>query len=467
MTQGPRRTGLDKSAGRDADISFVSDGHDRLAGEEPVESEFHLRAVIERQPVALARVARDGTLLAVNETGLPMLGAQSLEQILGTSLAALAVPEQREPLEAFLNVLDIRASRHPGAPDGIHSSLLVFHDVTAMRRLEDAAEAAARRVKDEASPTREEWDDLRARHEALQQEKRDLAAEAALLRVEATYHRQAGNEQSSRLEALETSRAQALETADGLQAALDQRDAQIAELTERRAEDEQRQAVGAASELKETVEAHAARLAELGEQHAARIRDLESAHAVRISSLEQTLAEEQLAHERREAAFQHAAASAGTRSEVAALTVQIAQLEAAQAARASELAATHAARLAALQQTLIDEQTAHDQRVRELEQAAAARMAEAEQLHAEVVARNDALAAESRRAEEAFIAERRRLDEALQAARASDREAREALAAALTAQAESERRRTDLVQAIARLAHDAAPAHSLASAEAN
>ena len=52
----------------------------------PVEAEPHLRAVLETQPVVLTRVSKEGTFLAINESGLSMLGAQSLEQVLGTSL---------------------------------------------------------------------------------------------------------------------------------------------------------------------------------------------------------------------------------------------------------------------------------------------------------------------------------------------------------------------------------------------
>ena len=46
------------------------------------------------------------------------------------------------------HALDIRASRHPGAPDGIPSSLLTFHDVSALRRLTEHQRAAPERVCD-------------------------------------------------------------------------------------------------------------------------------------------------------------------------------------------------------------------------------------------------------------------------------------------------------------------------------
>ncbi len=140
----------------------------------PVEAEPHLRAVLERQPVALTRVGKDGTFLALNEAGLAMLGAQSLDQILGTSLMNMVQSEERKACQAFLDramggqrgsfevdlvgltgsrhTLELHANAHPGAPDAIPSVLISFRDVTESRRLEQSlVESATRQAEQEAA----------------------------------------------------------------------------------------------------------------------------------------------------------------------------------------------------------------------------------------------------------------------------------------------------------------------------
>ncbi len=140
----------------------------------PVEAELHLRAVLESQPVVLARVGKDGTFLAINEAGLSMLGAQSLEQLLGTSLMSLVATEEHPACRTFLDramggqrgsfeadlvgltgshhTFELHASAHPGAPDGIASTLISFRDVTESRRLERSlVEASTRQAEQEAA----------------------------------------------------------------------------------------------------------------------------------------------------------------------------------------------------------------------------------------------------------------------------------------------------------------------------
>ena len=140
----------------------------------PVEAEPHLRSVLEGQPVVLTRVGKDGTFLAINAAGLSMLGAQSLAQILGTSLMNMVEADERKACQAFLDraaggtrgsfevdligltgsrhTLELHASAHPGAPDGIASVLISFRDVTESRRLEQSlVEAAARQTEQEAA----------------------------------------------------------------------------------------------------------------------------------------------------------------------------------------------------------------------------------------------------------------------------------------------------------------------------
>jgi PAS domain S-box-containing protein len=138
----------------------------------PVEAEPHLRAVLERQPVVLTRVSKEGTFLAINEAGLSMLGAQTLEQVLGTSLMNMVDAGDRKACQAFIDravggqrgsyevdlvgltgarhTFELHGSAHPGAPDGIASILISFRDVTESRRLEQSlVEAAARQSEQE------------------------------------------------------------------------------------------------------------------------------------------------------------------------------------------------------------------------------------------------------------------------------------------------------------------------------
>ena len=140
----------------------------------PVSAEPHLRAVLESQPVVLTRVSKDGTFLAINEAGLSMLGAQSLEQILGTSLMNMVQADERKACQAFVDramggqrgsfevdlvgltgsrhTFELHASAHPGAPDAIASVLISFRDVTESRRLEQSlVEAATRQAEQEAA----------------------------------------------------------------------------------------------------------------------------------------------------------------------------------------------------------------------------------------------------------------------------------------------------------------------------
>ncbi len=103
-----------------------------------------------------------------------MLGAQSLEQILGTSLMNMVQTEERKACQAFLDramggqrgsfevdlvgltgsrhTLELHANAHPGAPDAIASVLISFRDVTESRRLEHSlVESATRQAEQEAA----------------------------------------------------------------------------------------------------------------------------------------------------------------------------------------------------------------------------------------------------------------------------------------------------------------------------
>jgi len=68
----------------------------RQIEEELRENENFLRAVIETEPECIKLLAPDGTLLMMNQAGLAMVGADSLDQVKGKSLYPLVLSEYRE-----------------------------------------------------------------------------------------------------------------------------------------------------------------------------------------------------------------------------------------------------------------------------------------------------------------------------------------------------------------------------------
>lgn len=298
----------------------------------PVGAEPHLRAVIEQQPVVLARVGKDGTFLAVNEAGLSMLGAQTLEQVLGSSLLSMvdqaergtcqalierALDGQRGSCEADLTgftsshqTLELHATAHPGAPDGIPSVLISFRDVTESRRLEQSlVDAAARQAEQEAewalernrlraelaAAARTETDQfaldeqftqlerqlaealevqaaLRSGHaeeiarlnDALAEERRRLDSQtASAAQLDGSDVELA--ELRGRFEALESERQQLLEMAELLKSEAEARQQTVAELTERieGIETERHQAFESTAALQRELDERQARLADL------------------------------------------------------------------------------------------------------------------------------------------------------------------------------------------------------------
>jgi PAS domain S-box-containing protein len=142
--------------------------------DEPGLEDLHLRAVLETQPVTLVRLGRDGTVLAVNDAALAVIGAERLEQILETSFGDLLEDDDRSGFLAFIDrvaaghrsslevsltaltgnrhTILLHATPHPGAPDGIDSVLVTLLDVTESRRLEQSlVEAMTRQADQEAA----------------------------------------------------------------------------------------------------------------------------------------------------------------------------------------------------------------------------------------------------------------------------------------------------------------------------
>jgi hypothetical protein len=221
-------------------------------------TEAHLRLILESQPVCLTRVgAPDGTFLAVNDAALSMLGAERLDQVLGTCFFDLLDESQRTACREFLtriaggergsfeadltslsgsrHNMQIHAVPHPQPVDGLPSALCTFRDLTEHRRLEAVVVENAGRGADEG--------------------------------------------QLQRLQELEATLAEHQAAREELVAAVAARETELAEVERARAE-----AVALAQELTEESEAQRTRLAEIEEfrEHAeARARELAEQTAAR------------------------------------------------------------------------------------------------------------------------------------------------------------------------------------------
>ncbi len=347
------------SAGSRADTDAVSksSGEPAVGVDATLAAEPHLRAVLETQPVILVRLARDGTFMAVNESGVSALGAERLEQLLGTSIAALLPQDERNSLLVFLekitsgnrgsleidltaltgtrHTMQLHAAPHPGAPDGIDSLLATLRDVTESRRLEQSlVEAMAKQTEQESAHEAE-----RARLAAELAEARSLGKAAEANEVAALERKLA--------EAAELRSALALQHAaevEGLTEALDERtrisDEQSARLNEMAASEQRLKA-----ELAEALARHESATAEGASARQA----LESARESANSAVQEVttrfeadvqalkdalnqamedqaqLAEQAATHEQTAAAHEQAASDA--RSRVAELERAVAELQ--------------------------------------------------------------------------------------------------------------------------------------------
>ncbi len=133
------------------------------------DSEEHLRAIVETTPECVKIVARDGTILQMNASGLAMVGAPSAEAVIGKNAYTRLVPEHREAFEAFIqhvcdgekgtlefDLLAFAGTRQHmethAAPlrmaDQTTVALMLTRDVTVRRTAEVALREADRR-KDE------------------------------------------------------------------------------------------------------------------------------------------------------------------------------------------------------------------------------------------------------------------------------------------------------------------------------
>ncbi len=348
----------------------------------PIGQEPHLRSVLESQPVTLIRLGRDGTVLAVNEAGLAVIGAERLEQILDTSFTALLSSTDRTAFIVFLervasghrgslevglttltgtgHSIQVHAAPHPGAPDGIDSVLVTLRDVTESRRLEQSlVDAMARQGEHQAAHEAERRrlvDDLeRARQGATD-------SEGFLAQI---------TELEARLRAADASRATAAEQhaaeVQGLTEALDERQ-QIGQEQATRLQQLADREAHLAAEVLALTEALDERQ-RTGQEQAARLQhlaDLEARHAELTNrheaaeALRAALAQE-LEQARLDAEEARAAASARYDTDVAALrdALNAAMNEQAEAAARAALETDGlAGRISVLETALAAAQTA-------------------------------------------------------------------------------------------------------------
>ena len=116
-----------------------------------------LRALLEKQPSCLMRIGNDGTLLAVNEVALTLLGARTLADILGTSFTdriqgdgtvwadfvrrvsqggSASTEFDMNDLAGLGRAVMMQGIPLTGHPDGNESLLVSVRDVTTARRLQ-------------------------------------------------------------------------------------------------------------------------------------------------------------------------------------------------------------------------------------------------------------------------------------------------------------------------------------------
>jgi len=146
-----------------------------------------LRALLEKQPSCLMRIGYGGTLLAVNEVALTLLGARTLADVLGTSFTdriqgdgtvwadfvrrvsqggSASTECDMNDLAGLGRAVMMQGIALTGHPDGNESLLVSVRDVTTARRLQaslqeqDDLRRTAQASLDEASASLR---DLRAR----------------------------------------------------------------------------------------------------------------------------------------------------------------------------------------------------------------------------------------------------------------------------------------------------------------
>ncbi|MEO6164437.1 MAG: PAS domain S-box protein, partial [Candidatus Binatia bacterium] len=138
----------------------------KRAAEELRQREQHLRAVIENTPECVKLVAADGTLLEINSSGLSMVQADSLDDVVGTNIYGLIAPEHhdayrtlhesvcagnRERLE--FQLVGLKGTRRwmsthaaPLADSGKLLHLAITRDITEQKAQQEALQASQDRL---------------------------------------------------------------------------------------------------------------------------------------------------------------------------------------------------------------------------------------------------------------------------------------------------------------------------------
>ncbi len=164
-------------------ISPVRDGTGRVVGASKVarditerkvaeralrNSEERFRAIVETTPECVKLVARDGTLLHMNSSGLAMVGADGADMVIGKNVYELIAPQDRQRFRVFNEAIcggekgrlefgivglqgEYRHMETHAAPlqsrDGDIVQLAVTRDITQRKRVEKALADAARQQK--------------------------------------------------------------------------------------------------------------------------------------------------------------------------------------------------------------------------------------------------------------------------------------------------------------------------------
>lgn len=135
------------------DITQRKQAEDRL-----LESEAHLRAVINNEPECIKIVDEQGLLTQMNPAGLAMIEADTLEQVAGRPVTGVIAPEYREAflqmhkrviagesMQLKFEVLGLKGGRRllethavPMEENGKRVQLAVTRDITERQRIEDA-----------------------------------------------------------------------------------------------------------------------------------------------------------------------------------------------------------------------------------------------------------------------------------------------------------------------------------------
>jgi hypothetical protein len=159
-----------------------------------------LRVILDRQPSCLMRVGIDGTLFAVSDVALSLLGGRPLAQVLDTSLTGRlegdgealwsdfvrrVLQAGSASLECEMNDLDgmrravlLQGVALPAHPDG-DSLLVTVRDVSTARRLEASLqeqENLRRSAQDDLRKTSEQMRALQARLDEVTAERQQLRA---------------------------------------------------------------------------------------------------------------------------------------------------------------------------------------------------------------------------------------------------------------------------------------------------